>query len=415
MGKSARVVQTVSPDHRGAVLVAKRHLKMARSVHAYVRGNTEKFYTWLAASPIARNLPEGPAIWICGDCHLGNLGPIADENGKVEVAIRDLDQAVIGNPAHDLIRLALSLQTAARGSDLPGIVSARMIEAMMEGYESVFRDRDGKRDDQDEPVTLRSLRRRALGRRWKHLARERLEDLDLSLPLGRKFWPLRSEEREAMATLVQSDEVHRIALTACGNTPGRQAESVRLIDAAYWCKGCSSLGQLRYAVLIAVRDAQGEETPALVDIKEAAPSVAPHRAGALMPASPADCVVTAARALSPQLGERMVAAHLLGRPVVLRELLPQDLKLEVEQFSRGEAIAAARSLAQVVGRAHARQMDASQRTVWLATLRGGHAWDIAAPSWLWAATVDLAAAHERGYLDHCRRFALKQADQAVEG
>jgi uncharacterized protein (DUF2252 family) len=64
-----------------------------------------------------------------------------------------------------------------------------------------------------------------------------------------------------MATLVQSDEVHRIALTACGNTPGRQAESVRLIDAAYWCKGCSSLGQLRYAVLIAVRDAQGEETP----------------------------------------------------------------------------------------------------------------------------------------------------------
>jgi hypothetical protein len=68
-----------------------------------------------------------------------------------------------------------------------------MIEAMMEGYESVFRDRDGKPDDQDEPVTLRSLRRRALGRRWKHLARERLEDLDLSLPLGRKFWPLRSE------------------------------------------------------------------------------------------------------------------------------------------------------------------------------------------------------------------------------
>jgi hypothetical protein len=50
----------------------------------------------------------------------------------------------------------------------------------MEGYESVFRDRDGKPDDQDEPVTLRSLRRRALGRRWKHLARERLEDLDLS-------------------------------------------------------------------------------------------------------------------------------------------------------------------------------------------------------------------------------------------
>jgi uncharacterized protein (DUF2252 family) len=32
-----------------------------------------------------------------------------------------MDQTVIGNPARDLIRLGLSLATAARGSDLPGI------------------------------------------------------------------------------------------------------------------------------------------------------------------------------------------------------------------------------------------------------------------------------------------------------
>lgn len=49
-------------------------------------------------------------------CHLGNLGPVASAEGDVEVEIRDLDQTVIGNPAHDLIPLALSLATAARGS-----------------------------------------------------------------------------------------------------------------------------------------------------------------------------------------------------------------------------------------------------------------------------------------------------------
>jgi uncharacterized protein (DUF2252 family) len=32
-----------------------------------------------------------------------------------------------------------------------------------------------------------------------------------------------------------------------------------------------------------------------------------------------------------------------------------------------------------------------------------------APSWLWSGVVDLVAIHERAYLDHCRRYALKAA------
>ena len=54
--------------------------------------------------------------------------------GRVNIQIRDLDQTVIGNPVHDLIRLGLSLATAARSSDLPGVTTARMIEEMMIGY-----------------------------------------------------------------------------------------------------------------------------------------------------------------------------------------------------------------------------------------------------------------------------------------
>ncbi|KTW08146.1 hypothetical protein NS258_16300 [Sphingomonas sanguinis] len=80
---------------RSSILEAKRNLKMARSVHAYVRGNTAKFYEWLAGSEVARRVPEGPPVWICGDCHLGNLGPVANGDGSVDIQIRDLDQAVI--------------------------------------------------------------------------------------------------------------------------------------------------------------------------------------------------------------------------------------------------------------------------------------------------------------------------------
>ncbi|MFM2085778.1 MAG: hypothetical protein RLZZ237_647, partial [Pseudomonadota bacterium] len=107
-----------TPKQRRQLLLDRREAKMARSPHAYVRGNTAQYYEWLQAQP-GHSLPEGPPIWICGDCHLGNLGPLAGLDGSLEMQIRDFDQSVIGNPAHDLVRLALSLATAARGSSLP--------------------------------------------------------------------------------------------------------------------------------------------------------------------------------------------------------------------------------------------------------------------------------------------------------
>lgn len=122
------------PDDRAAILRDAQRQKMTRSAHANVRGSTLKFYEWLDAS--AGKIPQGPAVWICGDCHSGNLGPVASARGQVAVQIRDLDQTVIGNPAHDLIRLGLSLATAARGSNLPGVTTALMIEHMVEGYEA---------------------------------------------------------------------------------------------------------------------------------------------------------------------------------------------------------------------------------------------------------------------------------------
>src|SRR5271167_213916 len=114
--------KSLRPTDRVSTLRLLQTLKMARSAHAYVRGSTVHFYEWLEAQKRG-TLPEGPPIWICGDCHAGNLGPVAAADGRVAIQIRDLDQTVIGNPAHDLIRLALSLATASRGSDLPRVTA----------------------------------------------------------------------------------------------------------------------------------------------------------------------------------------------------------------------------------------------------------------------------------------------------
>ena len=403
MGKSA--IDYPRPEIRMQWLTAERNRKMAASAHAYVRGSTVRFYQWLEDSDRAA-LPEGPDSWICGDCHVGNLGPVANVKGALAVQVRDLDQTVIGNPVHDLIRLALSLAMAARGSDLPGVTTARIMERMIEGYEQAFTfDPEMPIRSQETPKIVKKLIEEAAGRSWKHLADERIEGTEPVIPLGKRFWPLTSEERSSIEGLFEQDNIHDL-VTALRSR--RDNADVRVLDAAYWRKGCSSLGLLRVAALVAV-DTGKRERHCLIDLKEAVTAAAPRSQSSEMPSDNAERVVTGARHLSPFLGERMASARILGKPIFVRELLPQDLKLEVERMSGNEALEMAQFLARVVGNAHARQMDTDDRKRWLAELQRNRSKSLDAPNWLWNSVVDLVSAHEAAYLNHCRRYAIEDA------
>ena len=218
MARKQKLKQFTAPDNRAGQLTLERNRKMAASAHAYVRGSTQRFYQWLEDSNHVA-LPEGPSLWICGDCHVGNLGPLAGADGRLAVQIRDLDQAVIGNPVHDLIRLALSLAMAARGSDLPGVTTARVIERMIGGYEQAFAavsDEEGHEPADDTPKIVKLLMREAAGRSWKHLADERIEGVEPVIPLGKRFWPLKNDEqgrhRHAVCPGAYAPARHRLAL-----------------------------------------------------------------------------------------------------------------------------------------------------------------------------------------------------------
>jgi uncharacterized protein (DUF2252 family) len=374
---------------------------MARSAHAYVRGSTILFYEWLK-SKTGKLIPQGPRIWICGDCHLGNLGPVSDSKGRVRIAIRDLDQTVIGNPAHDLIRLALSLATAIRGSDLPGVTTALVLEEMMLGYTEELRYSGRSKIHSGEPPdAVVGILRQSVKRRWRHLAEERIESVTPEIPFGDRFWPLSPAEKQRINSLFKSSEVRGLVTSL----KDRKANAkIKVLDAAYWVKGCSSLGRLRFAVLVRVGKKK-ENDFCLIDIKEAVSAAAPRSSRVSSPADNAERVVTGAQALSPGLGKRMLPFKFLNRSVVMRELLPQDLKLEMDQLTRTEAVVAARYLASVVGRAHASQMDSKQRKKWSQELNAHQAKNLEAPSWLWSSVVALVASHETAYLEHCRLYA----------
>ena len=377
---------------------------MATSANAYVRGSTIKFYEWLENS--GGKLPEGPPVWICGDCHVGNLGPLADAKGHVMVQIRDLDQTVIGNPAHDLIRLGLSLASAARGSDLPGVTTARILEELIAGYQSALSENfKTDKDSAHRPKAIQRLLAQSTRRRWRHLAEERLDTVKPELPLGKRFWALTPAERKSLSKMFASNSVRSVLTALRGHAKG---DPVDLLDAAYWLKGCSSLGRLRYASLLRVGKGEGSSL-CLVDVKEGVTAAAPRTSKVQMPRDNAVRVVMGAKALSPNLGQRMIAATLLGKSVVVRELMPQDLKIEINRLTRQEAMSLARYLAGVVGRAHGRQMESSVRRSWLSDLSRSHKASLDAPSWLWASVVELIALHEAAYLDHCRQYALSEA------
>jgi uncharacterized protein (DUF2252 family) len=393
-------VKTVEPRHRDVVLSERRRLKMAESAHAYVRGNTIKFYQWLTSVEASHLIPEGPSVWICGDCHIGNLGPVASADGKIEIQIRDLDQTVVGNPAHDMIRLSLSLAMAARGSDLPGVTTALMVEQVIRGYRQALLGRSAN-VKQSDITSVRMVMRQAKDRRWRHLAEERIENVKPEIPLGRRFWKLSPAERREIDRIFGQENV-RSLVTGLKGRKGNA--SISVLDAAYWMKGCSSLGRLRYAILIGIGKGNRDGF-SLIDVKEAAKAAAPRSKSAAMPPDNAQRVVSGARALSPFLGERMLATKFANHSVVLRELMPQDLKFEMESLSRAEAIAAANLFAGVVGKAHARQMDKEARAAWAKDLLQNRTKTLDAPSWLWTSVVDLVAAHEAAYLNHCRQYA----------
>jgi uncharacterized protein (DUF2252 family) len=115
------------------------------------------------------------------------------------------------------------------------------------------------------PRIVASVMPEAAGRSWKHLADERIQGVAPTIPLGRRFWPLTQQERSAVEQLFNQEELCRLITPLRSRHDGAR---VRVLDAAYWKKGCSSLGRVRLAVLLSV-DKGKAERHRLMDVKEA--------------------------------------------------------------------------------------------------------------------------------------------------
>ena len=76
-----------------------------------------------------------------------------------------------------------------------------------------------------------------------------------------------------MTLLFKRQDVANLVLTLNARQSGAEVE---MVDAAYWMKGCSSLGKLRFAALVEMGgDGKTRDRVALVDLKEGVDAAAP--------------------------------------------------------------------------------------------------------------------------------------------
>jgi Family of unknown function (DUF6328) len=71
------------------------------------------------------------------------------------------------------------------------------------------------------------------------LAAEDMDGQNFKLPIGERFWPLVAEERREIERLFRNEELRRLLTEGEGRDDDAD---LRVVDAAYWRKGCSSLG-----------------------------------------------------------------------------------------------------------------------------------------------------------------------------
>src|SRR6185312_669900 len=96
----------------------------------------------------------------------------------------------------------------SRGSDLPGVTTAKILEELVAGYQSALSGSfETDRDKSYRPKSIQTLLAQSTRRRWRHLAEERLDSVKPTIPLGKRFWALMAEERKALRQMLHCDSV----------------------------------------------------------------------------------------------------------------------------------------------------------------------------------------------------------------
>lgn len=341
-------------------LLALKIKKVQISPFAFLRGHAGTFYSILEEAPDLEGGPGGVGT-IVGDAHLENFGAYRVRRTKrakreselvkkrvghshaktVAFDVNDFDDACIGPHRYDVLRLATSLLLAARTYGMPGHSTLELLSRLLNGYGAgAFGGAFPKAPESVKRlianVEARTAREFLAGRTRGRKSRRRFV-------LGERYFAL---ETELVAALPLA-----LARYAEGLPEDERPspEELALVDAAFRVAGNGSLGCLRIAALV-----RGRDDGWLFDLKEEDVLPSPHRLLSLRPQNPVDRVLGSFLTSVARAPSRIGRTEILGTPLLVRRLTPQEDKLDVAKLSRETFAKLVPYLGALLGAAHAR-------------------------------------------------------------
>jgi uncharacterized protein (DUF2252 family) len=379
-------------------LFRRKVARMSASPLGFLRGSAPLFYELLREQPDLAAGPDGEG-WLVGDAHVENFGAFrprcpspdeGDEPEDVAFDLNDFDEAVVGPLRLDVLRLTTSVLLGAREFRCDGRRALALCDGLLENYERALFDAAPAHAQPPRPVV--ALKAKVAGRNRKALVAERTELREgrLRFARGERYLDL---EPRLFARVDQAVGRYFDNLDAAERPA---AKSRDLLDAAFRVAGTGSLGVLRIAVLLRIKDGA---PPFVFDLKEQrapAPSpLAPPPPGL----DPAERVLSAAHHCLDHPPRRMAVTALDHVALFGRQLTPQEDKLALPRIADADLEPLIGHLGALLGRAHRRG----------ATRPPTARWSKDELDALLDQAVRLAALHESTYLWFCR-YAPAEAD-----
>jgi uncharacterized protein (DUF2252 family) len=121
---------------------------------------------------------------------------------------------------------------------------------MMESYKEGLRHPEASPGKSNVTTRVRIVLNQVLKRKWRHPALERIKDVSPTIPIRTSFWSLSGPEKGEINKRFGTEGVQKLITDLHGR---HENDEVRVREAAYRVKGCSSLGRHHFAVLLEIQ------------------------------------------------------------------------------------------------------------------------------------------------------------------
>ena len=369
-------------------LVPLRFARMLADPFAFYRGSAAVMAADLAANP-----STGIEIMCCGDAHVSNFGMYAAPDRSIVFDLNDFDEAAVAPAEWDLKRLITSAIVGGRHAGYPTNAIRRYVEEALVGYQTSLQAMLENMDVMDryylrvEPERyVGKVSKGLLGVIQKTTARARTRTSAQVFKQIMKIGPdgtprlreqppvLQHVDEEIEAPLVEAVQEYLAAVPA---DVALLLSHFRPTDLALRVVGVGSVGTRCYLVILVGPN----DTPLILQIKEATRSVLEEYGGWRQPAAMAAAIEAKGQGVRVTDGQQILQAmsdvflgttRKDGRDYYIRQFHDMKGTVETEGMSAstfGEYVSAC---AVLLARAHSQSANASILRGYVGTANTAH-------------------------------------------